>query len=223
MLDDYRLAARSRLRNALIAAIVLSLVVLGLYLAARVPEPAGARPGPAASEAASPAFVGPVYPAAGPEEAWPARHGASAGPDSVFLKKVQATLLSLGLICVLAWGVLRLVGPSLLRGAAPSANHRLLRVVERCPLGPQRSLCLVEAAGRYLVVGMTETGMTLLAEIPAEEIEAARAAQATGAEAAPGPVDRQPLKEVLAHYLTILPGVGSAGSRRRSLGGDPEL
>ena len=47
------------------------------------------------------------------------------------------------------------------------------RVLEHLPLGPGRSACLVELAGRLLILGVTEHSITLLGEINGEE-EAAR-------------------------------------------------
>ena len=46
------------------------------------------------------------------------------------------------------------------------------RVLENLPLGPGRSACVVELAGRLLLLGVTEHSITLLGEIEdAEEVE----------------------------------------------------
>lgn len=46
------------------------------------------------------------------------------------------------------------------------------RILEHLPLGPNRSVCVVELAGRILMLGVTEHSVTLLGEITdAAEIE----------------------------------------------------
>ncbi|MCC6749820.1 MAG: flagellar biosynthetic protein FliO [Deltaproteobacteria bacterium] len=54
------------------------------------------------------------------------------------------------------------------RSASPG---RLLRVVEQCPLGPGRSVWVVEAAGRYLVVGSADGALSLLTELEPSSVE----------------------------------------------------
>jgi len=65
---------------------------------------------------------------------------------------------------------------------APGAGREpLVRVVERVPLDPKRSLFVVKAAGEYLLVGGGEGPLNLISKLdPAEvsRIEAARTAPA---------------------------------------------
>ena len=44
------------------------------------------------------------------------------------------------------------------------------KVLENLPLGPNRSVCVVEMAGRVFLLGVTEGSITLLSEITDEEI-----------------------------------------------------
>jgi len=48
------------------------------------------------------------------------------------------------------------------------AGRRTLRVVESCALGPRKRLHVVEAAGERLLVGASESGISLLKRLPAE-------------------------------------------------------
>ena len=39
------------------------------------------------------------------------------------------------------------------------------KILENLPLGPNRSVCIVELAGRVFLLGVTDGGITLLGEI----------------------------------------------------------
>lgn len=78
-----------------------------------------------------------------------------------------ATLLSLALVCGLAWVVLRW-----LSGRTGGRSDRGLQVVARCALEPRRSLYVVRAAGRILLIGSGEGGLALLTELDAEAFAA---------------------------------------------------
>lgn len=66
-----------------------------------------------------------------------------------------------------------------LTGTAPARRGRSLRVVESCALGARQRLHVVEVAGERLLVGSSESGLSLLRRLPAnapvpeEEAEAA--------------------------------------------------
>lgn len=65
-------------------------------------------------------------------------------------------LLALFLVCALAYLALWLLRRRL--NAARGAGTASLRVVERLALSSRQSLFLVELAGRYLVIGVGESG-----------------------------------------------------------------
>jgi flagellar protein FliO/FliZ len=71
------------------------------------------------------------------------------------------TLLALAAVCALAWVVLRW-GVRRLYGGASSGR---VRVLERVPLDPRRSLYLVEVGGKVLLLGAGDGPMTTLAEV----------------------------------------------------------
>jgi len=81
------------------------------------------------------------------------------------------SLVVLGGVCIAAFVVVRLVGRFLATGRVRGATH-LLNVVARVPLEPRRSLYVVEAAGKTLLVGTSEMGLSVLTELDGNEVRA---------------------------------------------------
>ena len=75
-------------------------------------------------------------------------------------ESLALSFASLGVVCVLAWGALRL-----LAGRGIGRASGAIRVVARCPLEPRRSVYVIEAAGRCFLVGVGDGPMALLAEL----------------------------------------------------------
>jgi flagellar biogenesis protein FliO len=80
------------------------------------------------------------------------------------------SLVVLGAVCVAAFVVVRLLGRFLATGRARGAH--LLDVVARVPLEPRRSLYVVEVAGKTLLVGTSEMGLSVLSELDGGEVRA---------------------------------------------------
>ena len=80
------------------------------------------------------------------------------------------SLLVLGAVCVVAFVAVRVFGRWLSTGRARGAH--LLDVVARVPLEPRRSLYVVEVAGKTLLVGTSEMGLSVLSELDAAEVKA---------------------------------------------------
>ena len=80
------------------------------------------------------------------------------------------SLVVLGGVCVLAFVVVRVAGRLLATGRA-SGGH-LLDVVARLPLEPRRSLYVVEVAGKTLLVGTSEMGLSVLSELDSGAVRA---------------------------------------------------
>jgi flagellar biogenesis protein FliO len=77
---------------------------------------------------------------------------------------------SLGVVCLVAWGALRLLaGRGIGRGGLGAGA---VRVLARCSLEPRRSVYVIEAAGRCLLVGVGDGPMTVLAELDADKLPA---------------------------------------------------
>src|SRR6478736_5361290 len=95
-------------------------------------------------------------------------NGAGAGASYGDL--LVTSLLVLGAVCIAAFVAVRLFGRLLSTGRARGAH--LLDVVARVPLEPRRSLYVVEVAGKTLLVGTSEMGLSVLSELDASEIKA---------------------------------------------------
>jgi flagellar biogenesis protein FliO len=78
------------------------------------------------------------------------------------------SLVVLGGVCIAAFVVVRVVGRFLATGRTRGAH--LLDVVARLPLEPRRSLYVVEAAGKTLLVGTSEMGLSVLSELDGDEV-----------------------------------------------------
>jgi flagellar biosynthetic protein FliO len=70
------------------------------------------------------------------------------------------SVISLGLVCVVAYWLLRWLGR---KGVGRSSAN--LRVLGHCCLEPRRSVYLIEAAGRCFVLGVGEGPVSLIAEV----------------------------------------------------------
>jgi flagellar biosynthetic protein FliO len=80
-------------------------------------------------------------------------------------ESVTLSLASLGVVCLVAWGTLRLLAG---RGIGKASGA--IRVVARCPLEPRRSVFVIETAGRCFLVGVGDGPMALLAELDADKL-----------------------------------------------------
>jgi len=82
---------------------------------------------------------------------------------------------SLGVVCLVAWGALRL-----LAGRGPGARKAsgAVQVIARCALEPRRSVYVVEAAGRHFLIGVGDGPMTVLAELDGDKLARAQEASA---------------------------------------------
>jgi flagellar protein FliO/FliZ len=90
--------------------------------------------------------------------------GASYGDTLV------TSLVVLVVVCVAALVLVRLAGRALATGRA--RGMRVLDIVARMPLEPRRSLYVVEVAGKTLLVGTSEMGLSVLTELDAAAVHA---------------------------------------------------
>jgi flagellar biosynthetic protein FliO len=81
---------------------------------------------------------------------------------------VALSFASLGVVCLVAWGALKLLAG---RGVGKEGSGAV-RVVARCPLEPRRSVYVVEAAGRCFLIGVGDGPMAVLAELDGERLNA---------------------------------------------------
>jgi flagellar protein FliO/FliZ len=80
------------------------------------------------------------------------------------------SLVVLVVVCVGAFVAVRLFGRLLATGRSRGAH--LLDVLARVPLEPRRSLYVVEVAGKTLLVGTSEMGLSVLSELDPAEVKA---------------------------------------------------
>lgn len=89
---------------------------------------------------------------------------------------LAVSLVSLGVVCLLAYVALKLLS----RRGVGRANGPI-KVVARCPLEPRRALYVVETAGRSFLIGVGDGPMTMLAELGTADVQASLPAAAAGA------------------------------------------
>lgn len=85
------------------------------------------------------------------------------------------SLIVLGAVCVAAFLVVRLVGRFLTTARSRGAD--VMTVVARLPLEPRRSLYVVDVAGKTLLVGTSEMGLSLVSELDGAAVHARAAAR----------------------------------------------
>jgi flagellar protein FliO/FliZ len=93
-------------------------------------------------------------------------NGAAAGASYGDL--LVTSLLVLGAVCIAAFVAVRIFGRLLSTGRARGTH--LMDVVARVPLEPRRSLYVVEVAGKTLLVGTSEMGLSVLSELDGNEV-----------------------------------------------------
>lgn len=102
-------------------------------------------------------------------------NGAAAGAG--YGDMLVTSLLVLGIVCIVAFVVVRLLGRVLATGRVRGAH--LLDVVAHVPLEPRRSLYVVDVAGKTLLVGTSEMGLSVLSELDGAEVRSRVAARPT--------------------------------------------
>lgn len=90
------------------------------------------------------------------------------------------SLLTLGGVCIAAFVIVRLVGRFLATGRGRGTH--MLDIVARLPLEPRRSLYVVDVAGKTLLIGTSEMGLSVLSELDREQVRSEHAAGQTFAE-----------------------------------------
>jgi flagellar protein FliO/FliZ len=96
--------------------------------------------------------------------------------------------VSLGFVLALMFGVMAVLKRRGFGGFSPTAGRRAgaganVEVIARKPLGRNASVAVVRAGSRAMVVGVTESNVTLLGDADLDELEAeseATEAQGTG-------------------------------------------
>ena len=74
---------------------------------------------------------------------------AAAQVPGIGWESLLLSFASLGVVCLVAWGTLRLLAG---RGVGKASGA--IRVLARCSLEPRRSVYVIETAGRCFLVGV---------------------------------------------------------------------
>src|SRR4030095_8294997 len=99
--------------------------------------------------------------------------GEAGALPGIGWQSLALSFASLGVVCLVAWGALRLLAG---RGIGRASGG--VRWLARSPLEPRRSVFVIEAAGRCFLVGVGDGPMTVLAELEADKLKAASDAAA---------------------------------------------
>src|SRR5262249_34993716 len=105
---------------------------------------------------------------------------AESGAGASYGDLLVTSLVVLGVVCVAAFVAVRLFGRLIATGR--SRGGHLLDVIARVPLQPRRALYVVEGAGKTLLVGTSEMGLSVLSELDGGEVRARVVAKPTFAE-----------------------------------------
>ena len=117
-----------------------------------------------------------------------ARDDLTGSMNSSLVKSSMMLLLVIAIILTLAW----LVRKSQQWHGTRQQNMAL---IETLPLGRQEKLCLVRSGDKYLLLGVTGSGINRLDEIPEEQVKAGNSTQ-TAWHWAHQYIERQPGKTV---------------------------
>ncbi len=95
-------------------------------------------------------------------------------PQSAYGELLVGSLGAVAVVCVLAFAVVRIFGQRGGLGLLGGGRRRggLLEVIARQPLEPRRSLYVVRAGTRTILVGTSELGVTMLTELEGIDAEA---------------------------------------------------
>lgn len=80
------------------------------------------------------------------------------------------TAIALGLVCGLAILVFRYILPKL---NVVSFNKSIVRVVDGTSLDARKRLVVVEVAGKYMLLALSESGVQMVSELEGENVEQA--------------------------------------------------
>jgi flagellar biogenesis protein FliO len=143
----------------------------------------------------------------------------------------ELLMMSLGMVAMI--GVLAVVAVKVMgRGRLGGRRGDLLEVIARQPLEPRRSLYVVRAGRRRLLVGTSELGVTMLTELDAADLDAADASdgldQAGGRRGAGSLGFAELVREATRRWSGRKAGKAATGAKRvgdrgAGDGGPPEL
>lgn len=96
--------------------------------------------------------------------------GQGLADTSTFISYLLSVFVSLAIVLLLAWLALKFLAG---RMGSIGFSGRNIKIHETMPLGYRRSLHVVEVGGKVLLIGSTEGGIALLAELDREDLKLA--------------------------------------------------
>lgn len=136
--------------------------------------------------------------------------GSGVAASASYGELLATSLLVLAAVCVAAFVALRLFGRVV--GNGLSRGTQLMNVVARVSLEPRRSLYVVAVAGKTLLVGTSEMGLSVLTELDEGAVRAQSVPRSSfgdlvrsawkrrpisSSAASPRPVESEPAPKVL--------------------------
>lgn len=106
------------------------------------------------------------------------------------------TVIALALVCGLAILIFRYILPRL---NAVSFNKSIVRIVDGASLDARKRLMVIEVAGKYLLIAVSETGVQLVSELEGNSVEEALTKMAEAQKDAP-----PPFKQVSDSFAQIM-------------------
>lgn len=82
-----------------------------------------------------------------------------------FLSMALQTFIALAIVCGLAYLIFRVILP---RVNFNYTSNSMVRVVDRVSIDGRKSLCVVEVAGQWMLIAVTETGVEQICELDAD-------------------------------------------------------
>ncbi len=89
-----------------------------------------------------------------------------------FVWMMIQTFIALAVVCGLAYFLFRVVLPRL---NFTVTSNSMVRIVDRVAIDARKSLCVIEIAGRWMLISVTETGVEQICELDADSAKLAEA------------------------------------------------
>lgn len=106
------------------------------------------------------------------------------------------TVIALAIVCGLAILIFRYILPRL---NAVSFNKSIVRIVDGASLDARKRLMVIEVAGKYLLIAVSETGVQLVSELEGDSVEEAMTKMAEAQKEA-----QPPFKQVSDSFAQIM-------------------
>lgn len=91
-------------------------------------------------------------------------------PKTSLIGYILMVLFSLAIVCLLAMLVLRVVYSKAGLSLKGFSKEKLINVIDRQMLQPNRMIYIVEAAGKYLLIGVSDGNISILTELDKDTV-----------------------------------------------------